>query len=77
MGALSVRAGVIAADTTKEAHSNQKIDLTTVRWEVFRGTMDYFLRVWFLHCAHHTFGVLLIFATSWRLPGISIAGTEL
>ena len=35
MGALSVRAGVIAADTTKEAHSKQKIDLTTVRWEVF------------------------------------------
>jgi len=34
---------MIAADTTKEAHSNQKIDLTTVRWEVFRGTMDYLL----------------------------------
>ena len=46
MGALSVRAGRIAADNTKEAHSNQKIDLTTVRWEVFRATMDYLLRVW-------------------------------
>jgi hypothetical protein len=37
---------MIAADTTKEAHSNQKIDLPTVRWQVFRGTMDYLLRVW-------------------------------
>jgi hypothetical protein len=66
---------MIAADTTKEAHSNQKIDLTTVRWEVCRGTMDYFLRVWSLHCAHHL--VLLISATPSRLLGISIAGAEL
>jgi hypothetical protein len=58
---------MIAADTTKEAHSNQRIDLTAVRWEVFRGTMDYFLRVW----------VLLISATPSRLLGISIAGAEL
>jgi hypothetical protein len=37
---------MIAANTTKEVHSNQKIDLTRVRGEVFRGTMDYLLRVW-------------------------------
>src|SRR5215216_6037121 len=28
-------------------------------WETFRESMDYLLRVWCLHCAHHTFEVLL------------------
>jgi hypothetical protein len=73
VGALSVRAGMIAASAIKEAHSSQKTDLTTVRCrETFRESMDHLLRVWCLHCVHHTFEACYFSNTI----EISIAGTE-
>jgi len=68
---------MIAADTIKEAHSNQRIDLTTVRWEVFRGTMNHLLRRLVVYIVRTIHPGVADFSRPSRLLGISIAGAEL
>jgi len=67
---------MIAVNTTK-GHSNQRIDLTTVRWEVFRGTMDYLLRGLVVYIVRIIHLGVAVSATPSRLLGISMAGAEL